>query len=150
MPIPGIGKDLYIAISPPFSFSFPVADSGDDYDYYGRQARSRNNDEYDYFDDAASARQSRSFNSAKLVSEKRTLFSLATHYMGQLGVDGHACLLRSMCEMGSTPQHGEGLLGDVLNVLLSTASKLEVDGPNSDFKEYVEAELDGKVSKSHF
>ena len=38
------------------------------------------------------------------------------------GFDGHACLLRSMCEVGAAPQHDDGLFGDALNLILTASN----------------------------
>ena len=54
------------------------------------------------------------------------------------GADGHACLLRAVCEVGSAPEHEDGILGDFVGVLLNTK--------HSDDKAYTDAQLEGQVS----
>lgn len=37
----------------------------------------------------------------------------------RFGVDGKACLLRAVCEVAESPLRDDGLLGEVLNILLT-------------------------------
>ena len=62
--------------------------------------------------------------------------------------DGHACMLRAMCEASAAPLHSDGLLGDALNLLLSAGHAL-VGGEEEDvgsYQEYSEAQTEGMVS----
>jgi len=63
--------------------------------------------------------------------------------------DGRSCLLRAMCEASSAPLHVDGLLGDVVNLLLSAGQAL-VGGVESkmrdEFSEYVTAEDQGRAT----
>jgi len=48
------------------------------------------------------------------------MYRALENYVGMFtGADGQACLLRAMCEVGSNPFHEEGVLGDVVNFLLT-------------------------------
>ena len=68
--------------------------------------------------------------------------------MGQVtGADGHACLLRAMCEVSSTPLHDEGLLGDAVNFLLSATHNYIAEESDM-FKDYLGAQAKGQVIKS--
>ena len=40
-------------------------------------------------------------------------------------MDGHACVLRMICETAETPFHTDGLLGEAVNLLLLPAHILE-------------------------
>ena len=116
IPMPDLGTSLSVSL--PFSFDFP----------------------------AEGARYARSFGSG--MSDRYGMYTVVEKYMGQLGVDGHACLLRAMCEVGSSPHHGDGLFGDVMNVMLSAtnvAVVTEGEEMTNEYKEYVEAQMDGKV-----
>lgn len=37
----------------------------------------------------------------------------------RFGVDGKACLLRAVCEVAESPLRDDGLLGEVLNIILT-------------------------------
>ena len=67
--------------------------------------------------------------------------------------DGHACMLRAMCEASAAPLHSDGLLGDALNLLLSAGHAL-VPGAESEedigsYREYSEAQTEGMVRKTN-
>ena len=65
-------------------------------------------------------------------------------YVGQVtGADGHACLLRAMCEASAAPLHDEGLLGDAVNFLLT--ANYAAQQSDHDLKEYVAAQAQGQV-----
>ena len=68
--------------------------------------------------------------------------------MGQVtGADGHACLLRAMCEASSTPLHDEGILGDAVNFLLT--ANYAAEDTDEKFKEYLAAQAKGQVIFNH-
>ena len=62
------------------------------------------------------------------------------------GADGHACLLRAMCEASATPLHDEGLLGDAVNFLLT--ANYATKETDEKLKEYVAAQAQGQVNKT--
>jgi hypothetical protein len=47
---------------------------------------------------------------------------------GQLGESRslHECLIRTICEVAETPLSGDGIIGDVFNLLLSPISDVKV------------------------
>ena len=66
--------------------------------------------------------------------------------------DGHACMLRAMCEASATPLHSDGLFGDALNLLLSAGHALvggESEEEIGSYREYSEAQSEGMVSNPH-
>ena len=63
-----------------------------------------------------------------------------------LGINGHACLLRAVCEVGSTPAHQDGLMGDAVTMLLTASST--INAVEEGTKEYAEAQARGQVSAS--
>ena len=66
--------------------------------------------------------------------------------MGELtGADGHSCLLRAMCEAQATPSHDEGVLGDIVDFVLTSNFVNEEIDPK--FKKYSEAQDAGQVYK---
>merc|ERR1712083_274081 len=86
LPMPDIGSEILVTV--PFSLDLPTSSS--------RSASGRS------FSSSSSSLPSRS-----------TMYKTIEKYMSQAtGADGHACLLRAMCEASATPLHDEGLLGD--------------------------------------
>ena len=80
------------------------------------------------------------------LSPRSMLYNHIENYMGQAtGVDGHACLLRAMCEASSTPLHDDGLLGDAVNFLLTV--NYAVEESDDRFKNYLAAQAKGQVIK---
>jgi hypothetical protein len=61
--------------------------------------------------------------------------------------DGHACLLRAMCEASAAPGHGDGLLGDALNLLLAAGQAVVggVEADTGEYREYTAAQAKGAV-----
>ena len=61
---------------------------------------------------------------------------------------GHDCMLRSICEVAKTPSHDNGVMGDIVNLLLSPMQLddrlREEEFRNSD-SDYVKAQLSGKL-----
>jgi len=111
-----------LALSLPFTFDFPTT----------------------------SARFARSFSHD--LEERQSIYKSMESYIGQFtGTDGHSCLLRAMCEVGSNPYHSDGIFGDVMNVMLS-ASHIVGSGPQQkptkEYTEYLEAQMDGQISGS--
>ncbi|XP_054278760.1 uncharacterized protein LOC128997189 [Macrosteles quadrilineatus] len=54
--------------------------------------------------------------------ERAILYTIAEEFLENFGMDGHACLLRAICEVHGQPDHKYGLLGEVVK-LFFTASK---------------------------
>ena len=79
----------------------------------------------------------------------RIWVTLIVQMLGSISAtDGHACMLRAMCEASAAPLHSDGLLGDALNLLLSAGHAL-VGGSEEDigsYREYSEAQTEGMVS----
>ena len=118
MSIPVDDLDTSIYIYAPFSYQFPSNDR--------------------------SFTSGRSFSSA-IESPRSTLYRHIEKYMGKItGADGHACLLRAMCEASSTPLHGEGVFGDVVNFLLTGI--YAAGESNNKFKNYLGAQAKGQVN----
>ena len=57
---------------------------------------------------------------------------------------GQPCLLRAMCEVGSNPFHDDGIIGDVMNFLLSANFADEEEDER--FQTYLEAQTKGKMA----
>ena len=73
-----------------------------------------------------------------------TLYKTMEDYVGQImRHDGHACLLRTICETNATPLHGDGVFGDLLNFLFSANHhKEEIDHK---LQPYLTAQARGQV-----
>jgi len=78
-------------------------------------------------------------------SVRSKMYRTLENYVGTFsGADGHHCLLRAMCEVGSNPFHDEGILGDVVNFLLTGNYVQEEEDER--FQSYVTAQTAGQVS----
>ena len=63
-----------------------------------------------------------------------------------LGMDGEACLLRAVCEVGAAPEHEDGLMGDAVTTLLTaTNTYTSITNPSQHANQYAEAQLTGQV-----
>ena len=121
-PLADIGSEILVTV--PFSFDFPTG------------TRKRR--------DATE----RSFSSIS-ASQSSTLYKTIEKYIGQVtGADGHACLLRAMCEASSTPLHDEGILGDAVNFLLT--ANYASEETDDKFKKYLDAQSRGQVILQYF
>ncbi len=77
----------------------------------------------------------------------------------------HDCVLRTLCEMAETPEHGNGVIGDAFALLtipthvideLNGANRTtdfcgpigEIRSKGPDFDEYIEAQIDGRVQQN--
>merc|ERR1711892_1654694 len=117
-PLPDISSEILVTV--PFSLDFPTATS--------RSASGR------------------SFSSS-VTSPRSTMYKTIEKYMSQItGADGHACLLRAMCEASATPLHDEGILGDAVNFLL-TANYASIESDDK-FKEYLKAQTEGQLKEN--
>ena len=118
IPIPDLDTGIYINV--PFSFSFPSQRS-------------------------LVAGRSFSGGLGEKNSPRTVLYKGIEKYMGHVtGADGHACLLRAMCEASSTPLHDEGLIGDAVTFLLT--SNYASEESDQRFKKYFAAQAKGQVS----
>jgi len=78
-------------------------------------------------------------------SVRSKMYRTLEKYVGTFsGADGHDCLLRAMCEVGSNPFHDEGILGDVVNFLLTGNYVQEEEDQR--FQSYVTAQTAGQLS----
>ena len=119
--IPMNDLNAAIEISVPFSFTVPTAAS------------------------RRSEREGRSFSSSGGPSVRSKMYRALENYVGMFtGADGQACLLRAMCEVGSNPFHEEGVLGDVVNFLLTGNYAQEEEDER--FLSYQEAQTTDQLS----
>ena len=89
----------------------------------------------------------RSLSSSTLAvdSVRSSLYKQLEKYAGTFsGADGQACLLRAMCEVGSTPFHADGIFGDVVNFLLS--ANYAAEETDERFQTYQTAQSHGQTS----
>merc|ERR1712241_1623402 len=121
--IPMTDLNAAVEISVPFSFSVPTESS----------RRS------------SSGRSLTSPGAGAGDSVRSKMYRTLENYVGTFsGADGHHCLLRAMCEVGSNPFHDEGILGDVVNFLLTGNYVQEEEDER--FQSYVTAQTAGQVS----
>ena len=118
MPLPDLNSEIKIDV--PFSFDLPTTVSTKRSSVSGRSLSG----------------------SSSVRSELyRTLEGLVGTVTGGYG---QPCLLRAMCEVGSNPFHDDGIIGDVINFLLSANFTDEEEDER--FQTYLEAQTTGKVA----
>ena len=118
IPIPDLGTEILVTV--PFSVDFPTSSTASGRSFSGRSL------------------------SSGLESPRASMYAYVEKYMSQItGADGHAWLLRAMCEASATPLHDEGLLGDAVNFLLT--ANYATEETDEKFKEYVAAQAQGQV-----
>merc|ERR1711892_908455 len=114
-PLPDISSEILVTV--PFSIDFPTG--------------------------SARSFSGRSFSSS-VTSPRSTMYKTIEKYMSQItGSDGHACLLRAMCEASATPLHDEGILGDAVNFLLT--ANYATEEADDKFRKYLEAQAKGQL-----
>ena len=122
MPLPDLNSAVTVEV--PFSFDLPTAVSTSSRSATGRSLSGSGSD---------------------LVSARSSLYSKIEGLVGTVtGGYGQPCLLRAMCEVGSNPFHDDGILGDVMNFLLSANFADEEEDER--FQTYLDAQTNGKVS----
>jgi len=77
--------------------------------------------------------------------ERRAIYQVAEEVLGEMGMPGRACLLRSVCELAETPFEEEDLIGAGLNRLLKP-SLGHHDSPH--YREFLLAESHGTSNGS--
>ena len=113
-----------IAISVPFTFDIPASSTK-----------------------RAFSGRSLSSSSSSLVGDsiRSAFYKQIENVVGKVsGADGQSCLLRAMCEVGSNPFHDDGILGDVMNFLLT--SNYAAEEEDDRFKTYLKAQSHGQLS----
>ncbi|XP_064108971.1 uncharacterized protein LOC135217182 [Macrobrachium nipponense] len=80
----------------------------------------------------------RNYKSSK--GERQHIYSQMENFLNDMGYNGHACTLRTLCEIAETPFE-QGLYGDIINLILSASVKPE---PNAVYDEYMTAEYYGQ------
>merc|ERR1719270_698244 len=102
------------------------------------------------FDDGSISGRSFETGAARTFSShedhRHSILRTVESYIERLGGfhDGHACILRAICEVAETPQNTDGFLGDLVNMMLAPVYLL--DGFNGDIGEdtdYIIAQKDG-------
>ncbi|XP_071513207.1 uncharacterized protein [Panulirus ornatus] len=81
--------------------------------------------------------------------QRLDVYQRAEKFLDGLGYDGHACTLRTICEVAEMPfEHG--LIGEMVNLVLSMASASHNDAGNSLEDDYAIAEYYGRHHGSCF
>ncbi|XP_023323111.1 uncharacterized protein LOC111697361 [Eurytemora carolleeae] len=125
IPLTDIGTSLSLVV--PFSFTFP--------------STSRSFDGRSFQEDSETGRSFGSTTRADLYSTLEKYIATAT------GMDGEACLLRAVCEVGAAPEHEDGLMGDAVTTLLTaTNTYTSITNPSQHANQYAEAQLTGQMS----
>ncbi|KAK8371710.1 hypothetical protein O3P69_013562 [Scylla paramamosain] len=77
----------------------------------------------------------------RMDDDRIGIYSVIINTLNRFGVDGKACLLRAVCEVAESPLRDDGLLGEVLNIIL-TAS---YGASSSHLYDYINAEHYGRA-----
>ncbi|XP_037071102.1 uncharacterized protein LOC119092234 [Pollicipes pollicipes] len=67
----------------------------------------------------------RSLSSSKTLMDKQVIYNTFKSTVSRFGADGEACLQRAVCEVAEAPLRRDGLIGDILNMILSPSHRLE-------------------------
>ena len=84
-----------------------------------------------------------------IISERQKILKTIENYLPVLvpmpfNTTGHDCMLRTICEMAHTPQNGDGLFGDFINLLLAPSYLLDHELPLTlEKNDYLEAQKTG-------
>jgi len=82
------------------------------------------------------------------LDHRQGLYNTLSWQLGQItGKDGESCLLRAICEVAETPNHVDGLWGEMINLMLSASSSIgremgEIVGPQ--YNKYLAAQSLGE------
>ncbi|KAK8738501.1 hypothetical protein OTU49_003909 [Cherax quadricarinatus] len=77
----------------------------------------------------------------RMDDDRLGIYTVLIDTLSRFGVDGKSCLLRAVCEVAEAPLRDDGLLGEILNIIL-TAS---YGSSSSQMYDYVNAEYYGRV-----
>ncbi|KAK9306595.1 hypothetical protein QLX08_002785 [Tetragonisca angustula] len=88
-----------------------------------------------YFEDSSRRRRRRAS-----WNERASIYDILQRELDMRNIDGKACLMKDICEAASTPLKDEGLVGELLHLLLTPdyGDNLTID------KEYLEAAMAGR------
>ncbi|CAL4076597.1 unnamed protein product [Meganyctiphanes norvegica] len=77
----------------------------------------------------------------RMDDDRMGIYNVLIDTLSRFGVDGKSCLLRAVCEVSESPLRDDGLLGEILNIVLTSSY-----GSNSDeMYDYVNAEYYGRA-----
>ncbi|GAB0088584.1 hypothetical protein DMENIID0001_030410 [Sergentomyia squamirostris] len=80
--------------------------------------------------------------SKRNIITRRWFYRMASNYLTRLGLNGTGCLLRAICEVSESPlDDGNGLHGDLLQIILTPSSSIDENLP----KAFQEAEIKGRM-----
>ena len=133
IPLPDLNTAIFISV--PFQFRYPSTSFSRS---FSEDGRSFSEDGKSFSDGGLDLNRGGSTRSALYSGLESGVAHLT-------GADGHACLLRAMCEASSTPLHDEGLLGDAITFLLT--ANWAVEETDNKFKKYYAAQAKGQVKK---
>ncbi|XP_037083068.1 uncharacterized protein LOC119103586 [Pollicipes pollicipes] len=85
-------------------------------------------------------RKRREVRDSRIVRDKKMIYKGLTSMFRRFGMEGKTCLMKTICEISSSPLLFDGLVGELLNIALIPSHKLG-DGPGLD--EYRDAEKHG-------
>jgi len=135
---------LALPIKIPFPEAIVKPDSGRSDDgptYYANELQAQPG----YYDESQYTYHQRRRRQAR--SERHGIYQKLQAAFDKAGVNGRHCLFRTICDVAEAPFE-QGILGEMLNVMLTASLAGRPDHPNetSEYDEYIEAELHGKLN----
>ncbi|XP_071527004.1 uncharacterized protein [Panulirus ornatus] len=80
--------------------------------------------------------------SGRMDDDRLGIYSVLINTLGRFGVDGKSCLLRAVCEVAESPLREDGLLGEIINIVLTTSYG---SSSSRELYDYVNAEYYGRA-----
>ncbi|XP_064101337.1 uncharacterized protein LOC135211997 [Macrobrachium nipponense] len=77
----------------------------------------------------------------RMDNDRMGIYSVLIDTISRFGLDGKSCLLRAVCEVAESPLRDDGLLGEIINIVL-TAS---YGTTSNELYDYVNAEYYGRA-----
>ncbi|XP_037075839.1 uncharacterized protein LOC119096938 [Pollicipes pollicipes] len=81
---------------------------------------------------------------ARQAMDRVAVFSSLRAALSRFGLDGQSCLQRAVCETSGTPDHSDGLLGELVTLVLSPSRGLAGQAPDQ-LAPLLEAERRGRT-----
>ncbi|XP_037083299.1 uncharacterized protein LOC119103761, partial [Pollicipes pollicipes] len=81
----------------------------------------------------------------RMIRDKAVVYKGLANVFNRLGLEGKACLLKTVCEIAGSPLLYDGLIGELLNIALIPSHT--VDGTPDELDEYRQAEQLGSSGR---
>ncbi|XP_045591012.1 uncharacterized protein [Procambarus clarkii] len=74
-----------------------------------------------------------------LANDRSAIYSLLEDFFSKAGLDGEACVLRAVCEVGEAPLEEYGIFGEIINLVFAPSFQGDTDQ-----RDYIQAEEYGR------